>query len=253
MRRSFLRLSVAAGLALSLTSAHAAEVLAYPESSPVGVSLEWYQHEMDLEVLGIQTSLPGVSDEAINSLKGQLDTKNKLSLLNLRLDYQIRPYLNTYGSIGKVTDKTEMDFSSVIPGVSPMVVDDKGTVYTIGARLHGTHGQWLTAINLAHSRLYQDKNSEEVTINSIVPSIGMQTDYGVISGSLLYQDVDASYSGAIAVPFVGDIPVTIHTENEDKLQIMAGWQVPLAKNYFLDANIGLNGKKQFLLQLNKRF
>lgn len=204
-------------------------------------------------MLDIQANLPGVNQATLNSLRGQLETKNNLDLLNLRLDYQVRPYLNIYGSIGKITDKTEVDFSALMSGISPMEVNNGGTAYTVGARLNHQYGEWLTSLNFAHSRLDLDNNSEAVKVNSFVPSLGRKTDYGVFSGSLLYQDVEASYAGTITVPIVGAIPVTVETENKDELQIMAGWQKALAKDLFISADIGLNGKKQFHLQLNKRF
>lgn len=42
MKKTLAILWVAAGSVLSLSSANAAEVLAYSQSNPIGVSLEWY-------------------------------------------------------------------------------------------------------------------------------------------------------------------------------------------------------------------
>ena len=197
--------------------------------------------------------MPGVSEAVLDSMAAQLKTRNNLELVNLRLDYQTLPWLNVYGSVGKITDETEVDFSATLPGVSRMNVDNGGTAYTIGARTNHKFGHLLTSINMAHSRLDLDNNSETVTVTSLVPSIGLQTDYGNFSGSLVYQAVEASYSGSINAPIVGEIPVTVQTENKDEFQIMAGWQLPLANDFYINADLGLNGEKQFLLQLNKRF
>ncbi|MGB1256680.1 MAG: hypothetical protein ACPG51_12515 [Thiolinea sp.] len=235
------------------SSVNAIEIMPYPEAKPIGVSLEWYQHELDMEVLEIQANIPGINNAMLDSMAGQLTSQNNLELINLRLDYQALPWLTVYGSVGKITDQAEVNFSAVLPGVSNMNVENNGTAYSLGARTNHQFGQWLTSVNVAHSRLDLDNNSETVSVTSLVPSIGLKTDYGNISGSLVYQAVKASYSGTATVPLIGEIPVTVEAENKDAFQIMAGWQLPLANDYYINADIGLNGEKQFLLQLNKRF
>ncbi|QLQ31450.1 MAG: hypothetical protein HZT40_07355 [Candidatus Thiothrix singaporensis] len=81
----------------------------------------------------------------------------------------------------------------------------------------------------------------------------MQTGYGVFNASLVYQAVKATYSGTVSAPFIGEVPVTVDTENKDDLQVMAGWYGQLGKDLYLNTNVGLNGQRQFQLQLNKRF
>lgn len=239
-------------LLLHLSTAYA-ESIATPALKPTGVSLDWYQHELDLDVTGFDTALPGMTPEIAALVKNQLAATSDLELINVRLDYQIRPYLNVYGAIGKVSDETNVNFSALAQGVSDLTINNRGTAYTAGAHLSKTYGQWKPAIHYTHSRLRLDDNSEDITINALIPSIGRQTDYGVFSASFIYQAVEATYAGTIAAPVLGEVPVTVTTENHDKVQIAAGWHKQLAKDFFIKADVGLNGQKQFQLQLNKRF
>lgn len=240
-------------LLMSSLSIATAETLPLFETKSTGISLEWHQHELDLEVLDIDTNIPGVTNALIDSVKGQLNTNNDVEVINLRLDHQFHPNLNVFGAIGKVTDRTQTSFSSLAPGLSDLIVDNDGVAYTIGATLIHKYNQFVASVMIAHSRIDQDNNPDDIKVNAAIPSLGFQTRYGIFSASLLYQAIEASYSGTVTAPLVGEVPVTIETENEDEIQIMAGYQTQLAKKLYLNANIGLNGQNQFQILINKRF
>lgn len=238
---------------LPFISTVSAETETFSNLKPGGVSVEWYQHELDMKVTGIETNVPGITDELVNAVKGQLKSTDNAELINLKLDYQLRPYLNVYGAVGKITGSSRVDFSGLGVGISDLVVDNKGTAYTAGAILAGQYGRLLPSLHFAHSQINLDGNSEDITINALIPAVGWQTDYGILSTSLVYQAIDAAYSGNVAAPIVGEVPVTVKTENNDDVQMMAGWATRLTEDLYLNANVGLNGQKQFQLQVNKRF
>lgn len=239
-------------LVLFISTAHAEKDL-LAELKPVGVSLEWYQHELDMNVTGIDLNIPGITDEIVDSVKGQLNSTDKVELLNLKLDYQVRPYLNVYGAIGKVTDNNRVGFSDLGVGISDLEVENDGTAYTTGAVIVGRYGQLLPSLHLAHSRIDLDNNDEDIKVTAAVPSLGWQTDYGIFSASLLYQKIDAAYTGTVTAPVVGEVPVTVYAENDKELQLAIGWLNHLGKDFYLNASAGLNGQQQFQIQLNKRF
>ncbi|WMP19431.1 hypothetical protein [Thiothrix lacustris] len=251
MRKSCL----AQGLTSLLPFVSVAFAEPYPslDLKPTGVSLEWYQHELDLKVTGLDVSLPGVSSGLVDSVKDQLDTQSDAEIINLRLDRQLSPNLNIFAAIGKVTDTTRVGFSSLAQGVSDLVVANKGVAYSAGATLTGEYGKLLPALHYTHSRIDFDDSAEEVVVNVLTPSVGIQTHAGVLSGSLVYQAVEATYSGTIDAPFVGNVPVSVNTKNKDTLQVLAGIDTRLANDLYLSAKAGLNGQKQFQLQLNRRF
>ena len=229
-----------------------AELYLSPDSKPNGIGLEWYQHELDMKVTGLDISLPGLPAGLADSVKGQLKAKSEAEIINLRLDRQIRPNLNVFGAIGKVTDTTTVNFDSLATGLSDLVVDNKGTAYSAGATLTGHYGELLPSLHYTHSRIHFD-NNEKVVVNMLIPSVGVPTRMGVLSGSLVYQAMEANYAGTVNAPFIGDVPVSVNTKNNDSFQVMAGLNTKLADNLYLNANAGLNGQKQFQIQVNQRF
>lgn len=253
MREPFLVQGLTSLCFLSCLSVASADTETFTDLKPTGVSVEWYQHELDLKVTDIKTSLPGITSAMVDSVKGSLDTTDNVKLVNIRLDYQLRPYLNVYGSIGKITDNTSVDFSKLGLGISDLVVDSKGTAYTAGAILVGKYGKLIPALQYIHSNIDLEGNASDITLDALIPSLGVQTNYGVFDASLVYQALEAEYSGTVSAPFVGEVPLTVNAENKDNLQVMAGWHTQLAKDLYLHTNVGLNGHQQFQLMLNKRF
>lgn len=224
-----------------------------PDFKPNGIGLEWYQHELDLDITHINTTLPGISAQQLEAAKGQLETLNTIKMVSLRLDRQIRPYLNISGSIGKVTDTTDIKFSRLSPLFSDMSVDNKGNIYSVGVTLKRHQGQLITSLEYIHSRIHLDNNSEEIVINTVIPTLGYQTDLGIFSASLAYQGFEAVYSGVVSAPIVGDVPVSVTAENSRNFQLLAKYDTQLRKDLSVSSYIGLNGQKQFYLRLNKRF
>ncbi len=223
------------------------------ELKPFGVTLEWSQHELALDVLEITTDIPGVTQQQLDAIKGQLNANSQSESINLKLDYQITPNVNVYGALGKVTDTTEVDLSSVLPGVANFISDHDGNVYTVGATLTGKYGSWVPSLNATHSRIDLENDSEQTKVNTFTSSLGRITPYGLFSGSLLYQSVEADYAETANVPFLGDVPVVVSTENKDKWRLMVGWSGLLGKDLFINTNVSLSDDKQFHIQLNKRF
>jgi hypothetical protein len=236
-----------------LSISFSTEARSLPEFKPNGISLEWYQHELDLGITQVNTPLLSISAQQLETIKRRLKTLNEIEVVSVRLDRQLRPYLNIFGSIGKVTDVTTVDFSRLNSLFSDLVVDNNGTAYTMGATLKRHHGHWLTSIQYIHSRIHRDNNSEEIVVNTVVPTLGYQTHLGTFSTSLAYQGFKAVYSGIVTVPIVGDVPVEVTTENSDHLQLLAGYHTQIVKDLYINMNVGLNGQKQIHLQLNKRF
>jgi len=245
-------------LLVSLSSIVIANTVhASPKIKPTGLSLEWYQQSLDLDVTKVDASIPGVPASTLEAAKQQLSTHNTVKVLNLKLDYQLHPYLNVFAAIGQVSNVTQVDFSKLNYGLSNFVQDNSGQTYTVGATAVGQYGAWRPALHYAYSHLKLNGQDDDVVVHAVVPSIGRQTPYGEISASFLYQDIDATYSGTInaTAPVVGEVSVPVHitTKNSNELHVMAGWQRKIGNDLYLKTSIGLNQHKQFQLQLNQRF
>lgn len=230
-----------------------AEINAAPQEKNTHLGIEYYSHKLDLKVSELQTSLSGATDSLLTSVKKRVNTNNHVKITQLRLDHQLTPYLKLYGALGKVTDTTRVNFSQLGIKVSDMVISDKGTAYSLGAKLQKHTGKWVTSVDYIHSRIHMDNNREEVIINSAVPSIGRVNKQQLYTLSLAYQGIKAAYSGIVSAPLVGDIPVTVNTQNKDEFQVLAGFKTTLGKDSHIRVDLGLNGQQQVRVFMSKAF
>lgn len=240
-------------LSLCVSVPSVANTRDFSTPKPTGISLEWYQHELDMDVTHIYTNIPGIPATALNNIKSRLNTSDQTSLLNLRLDHQIQPYLNVFGAVGKITNTSRVNFSGLGLGTSDLTANNEGTAYTLGATLSAQRGSWIATLKALHSTIDLDNSAGNIRVNALFPSLGVQTDHGTFSTSLIYQAIEASYYGTVDVPLLGAVPTSVDVKNNDKIQITLGWTNEVSKDLYLDANVGLNGQEQFQLQLNKRF
>lgn len=218
-----------------------------------GISLDLYRQELDLKVSDIKASIPGVSSEQLNSFKSQLNTKNNIDVYGLRLDYQLTPSFNIFGALGKVEESTTVDFSKINPALSNLAIDQKGTVYSVGGVYVKDFDPVLVSVSAVHSRINLDDNPHDIKVSGIIPSLGIKTRIGIVTGSLLYQEIDAVFAGEITAPFVGAVPVEVSATNDNDIQVLAGLRTRLARDFYLNASAGLNGQEHYQIQLNKRF
>lgn len=235
-------------LTLISTSSTAADSL-----KSTGLTLEWYQQALDLDVLKLEIPNLGLPDSALNSVRKQLKTTDTLKILNVRLDYQLHPYMNLFGGVGKVTDVARVDFSGLGNNLSDLVIDNRGYALSLGATFSRKYGPWRPTLHFVHSRLRHEGSQEDIIIDGLVPTLGLETRYGEFSTSLVYQAVEATFAGTVTAPIIGDVPVKVLAENKNELLFMAGWNKQIAKDTYLKASIGLNNNQQFQLQLNQRF
>jgi hypothetical protein len=240
-------------ITINLTTNLSAETINVSDLKPNGVSIIGYQHTLDLKVIRLETTLPNVSPQELEEVKNQLDALNKVEVISLQLDRQILPYLNIFASIGKLNDITTVDFKRINPFIPNLITEDKGVIYGVGATLLHQRGKFIGSLQYLHSRIDFNNNDGEIIVNSLVPTLGYQTRYGLFNTSLLYQKMSGQYSGTLTAPIVGDIAVNIKTKNKNPMQFTAGYARYLTNDIYLLANIGLNGHKQFHFQLNKRF
>lgn len=224
-----------------------------PKLKPTGISLDIYSQEIDLKVTDIEASIPGMSTEAVAALKSQVSTKNTIDVYGLGLDYQVTPSLNIFGSLGKARQKTDVSFSDANPILSDLSLDDKGIVYTVGGTYHKRFNSIFASVSLLHNRIDLDDNPHDIKVTSIAPAIGVKTPIGILSGSVLYQEIDAKFSGEITIPGLGSIPAEVSAVNKDGAQLLAGLHTQLARDLYLSANVNLNKNERFQVQVNKRF
>jgi hypothetical protein len=234
-----------------IQTTHAASNL--PELKKTGISVDLYSQKLDLQVTDITASITGITPELLETFKPKLNTTNKIDVYGLRLDYQLNDAVNIFGSLGKVKEKTIVDFSNVNAALSDLELDKKGSVYSVGAVYTKHFDPLFASVTVVHSRIDLDDNPHVIKVSGLIPTLGMKTRIGVLTGSLLYQEVDAVFSGEIATPFDPAVPVEVSATNDKDIQVLVGLRTRLAKDFYLNASAGVNGQENYQIQLNRRF
>lgn len=242
---------VLTGLLFFISTIQASDEL--PILKKTGLSFDLYRQKLDLNVTDIKANIPGIAPELLNTIKPQLNTINSIDVYGLRLDYQLTPSFNIFGSLGKVEERTTVDFSNVNAALSDLVLEKQGAVYSVGAIYTKRFDPMFASVSIVHSRIDLDDNPHDIKVSGLIPALGVKTRIGELTGSLLYQEVDAVFAGVITAPFVGDVPVEVSASNDNDVQVMVGLKTRLAGDFYLNASAGLNGQEHYQVQLNKRF
>ncbi len=224
-----------------------------PTLKPTGISIDFYRQTLDLNVDNIEANIPGVTSEMLDIFKPQLKTTNDIDVYGLRLDYQLTPSFNIFGSLGKVKEQTTVEFSDINPALSDLSLDKQGYVYSVGAIYSKNFDPMVASVTVMHAVIDIDDNPHDITVSGLIPSVGINTPIGQLTGSLLYQEVDAVFAGEITAPFVGAVPVEVSASNDNDIQLLLGLRTQLARNLYLNASAGINGQAHYQAQLNKRF
>ena len=237
-------------LAIAGTS-HASTDL--PTLKPTGISIDLYRQKLDLNVDNIEASIPGVTPEMLDVFEPQLNTTNDIDVYSLRLDYQFTPSFNLFGSLGKVKEQTTVEFSDINPALSNLSLDKQGYVYSVGAVYSKNFAPMFASVTVMHSIIDLDDNPHDIKVSGLIPSLGINTRIGQLTGSLLYQEIEAVFTGEITAPFVGPVPVEVSASNDNDIQLLLGLRTQLARDLYLNASAGVNGQEHYQVQLNKRF
>lgn len=224
-----------------------------PRLKKIGISVDLYQQKLDLKVTDVKANIPGITPELLDTFKPQLNTSNSIEVYGLRLDYQLTPTFNVFGSLGKVEEKTAVGFSNANAMLSDLALEKKGMVYSVGATYTKRFDSLFASLSAIHSRIDLDDNPHDIKVSGLIPTLGVNTRIFELTGSLLYQEVNAVFSGEITAPIIGAVPVEVSAENDNDVQVLAGLRTRLAQDFYLNLSAGLNGQEHYQVQLNKRF
>ncbi len=220
-----------------------------------GIGLDYYTMDQDYMVESLKFELPGVSlgDPSL------IDVTNSIDYYDFKADVWLFPFLNLFGTVGKVDGDTLVDLSNVpivgLPfplGVLPVSYD--GTVYGVGFTLVYGAENWFTSATTTWTR--SDLKGD---FKSSVDSLSIQPRVGFIRGSWLgwvgamYLDIDENHKGNFNLPIIGPVPFEVGLASADK------WNFALGTAYFFSdqANMTIEfgfGKRDYtLVNVNYRF
>jgi len=240
------------------------------EFKKTGIALSVYSQKQDYKLNSLSFDNPALAPLA--AAKDQVVIKSDVKATTLKLDHQILPNLNVFGSVVKTRGDALLNvFGSVVKtrgdalvklsniplqtGPLPdLTLDVGGTIYHLGGTAIARHKDYFATLSYIHSITKLESSSEDGKANTWIPSIGKKTRLGAFSLGVIYQEAEGGLTGTFDVPQLGGpVKVTVEAENAHKLSYTAGYFVPVAKNTFFRANVEFGDREGMNLELNHRF
>lgn len=220
-----------------------------------GIGLTVYSSKQDYSLTKLSFDNPALA--AFAASKDQVVVKTDIEATSLKLDHQLRPYLNIFGSVVKTRGEALVKLSGIPtpPGVRlpDMTLDAGGTVYHLGATAIARKNDYILSLTYMHSLSKPNAGTEDGKANTLAPSVGKQTRFGVFSLGMVYQEAEGGLNGSFNIVPLGDVEVTVEAENTHKLSYNASYMTALAKDTFIRASAEFGDREGYHLGINHRF
>lgn len=225
------------------------------EFKKTGIALSVYSQKQDYKLNSLSFDNPALAPLA--AAKDQVVVKSDVKATTLKLDHQILPNLNVFGSVVKTRGDALVKLSNIPLQTGPLpdlALDVGGTIYHLGGTAIARHKDYFATLSYIYSITKLESSSEDGKANTWIPSIGKKTRLGAFSLGVIYQEAEGGLTGTFDVPQLGGpVKVTVEAENAHKLSYTAGYFVPVAKNTFFRANVEFGDREGMNLELNHRF
>ena len=220
-----------------------------------GLGLSVYSQKQDYKVTELSFDNPALAPFA--AAKDRVVVKSDIEAVTLKLDHQVRPYLNVFGSVVKSRGDALVKLSSIpTPSGVPlpdMVLDASGTIFHLGGTAIVRRNDYFLSLSYMRSLSKLKSGSEDGKANTWAPSIGKKTKLGIFSLGAIYQEAEGGLEGSFNLQQIGQVQVSANAENTHKLSYNAGYIAPVAKDIFVRANVQFGDRQGFNLEINKRF
>lgn len=225
------------------------------EFKKTGIALSVYSQKQDYKLTALSFDNPALAPLA--AAKDQVVVKSDIQATTLKLDHQILPNLNVFGSVVRTRGDALVKLSSIqtLTGPLPdMTLDASGTIFHVGGTAIARHNDYFASLSYIHSITKLKSSSEDGKANTWAPNIGKKTRLGVFSLGVIYQEAEGGLTGIYHVPQLGGpVKVSVEAENAHKLSYSAGYLTALAKDTFFRANVEFGDRQGVNLAVNHRF
>ena len=225
--------------------------------APWGIGVDWFTMEQDYSIKSLKFDLPGVG-EIDPSL---VDVSNEVQHYDLQLDVWVTPFLNVFGLVGRLNNKTQVDLGNVtIPGLpfplGTLPVNSKGTVYGLGANLiYGTEN-WFAALNgtWTNTNLGGDFDSKVKSL-TFQPRLGLIRNQWTMWVGGMWLDTQEKHSGTIdlGVPGLPTIPFEVELETMNKWNYAVGVGYIFSPKATISFEYGFGDRTHTLFNFTYRF
>jgi hypothetical protein len=219
-----------------------------------GVGIELYTQNQDVRITDIAIQNPMIAALLPANATDLVTINNDLKMAGAKLDYQMNPHLNVFGSISQVTGEAVANLSALSGlGLSDLVFDTDGTLYNAGATVSTQQGRYVGALTYVYTHADGDSGIKDGAVNTVIPSVGVLTDLGAFNVGMIYQQADIDYAGTLVLPGLGEVATEVRGETADTLAYRVGYQTHVGNDLYLNASAGFGGWEDARLELNRRF
>jgi hypothetical protein len=219
-----------------------------------GVSLTFQTQQQAFKLNTLSFDRPALFPLA--QAKDLIVVDREVETKGVKLDYQIRPYLNTFGSVDQ-SRGTALIKLSQLPGRTTPLPDLKinadGTTYSVGATLLARKQDYFAALTYIHSLTDVESSSQTNPSYVVMPTLGKKTPVGAFTVGLRYQHAESSYQGTVNLPALGQVNTSLSSENANKLSYVAGFHKELGRDFYLRSHLEFGDREGGRLEIGRRF
>jgi hypothetical protein len=225
----------------------------YELPEPFGVGLVYYKLVRDIEVTDLRLARDGGPATSVSQF-ANLGSSSDVDNINVKVDAWLLPFLNVYGIVGKVANKSETRIDVTLPPLLPggagrqfrttVPTSIEGTVRGLGVTLAGGYESFFGAldVNVAKADLGFDERFKAVISsarfgwNGTVDSRPLRAWVNVT-----YWDTFAVAKGSVADPDGGTLTFEVEQGPRHPYTYGVGFQYSPRKWFDLAVDVGADG------------
>ena len=196
-----------------------------------GIALNFYYQDQSYEVVDLQLSLPNpVPTAALD-----IDVQNRISELDLRLDYWLFPFLNAFGLIGALDGNTMVNLPSPLDNLD---LDYDGVIYGGGVVLAVGFEDFFATVTGTLIQTDLRSTSSSVDARVLVPRVGFRAGRVALWLGGMYQEADERHSGQIEIPGLGEVGFDVELMETQAWSVLGGIVMGFGEHWYLEVEGG---------------
>jgi hypothetical protein len=225
----------------------------YELPEPFGVGLVYYKLVRDIEVTDLRVGRDGAPPASV-SRYADLGSTSDVDNVNLKLDAWLLPFLNVYGIVGKVKNKSDTTIDVTLPPLAsgqpgrtftttvPTAIE--GTVSGLGITVAGGYESFFGAfdVNWAKADLGFDERFKAVITSARAGWNGTADSRPLrVWANVTYWDTFAVAKGSVANPDGGTLNFEVEQGPKHPWTYGAGFAYSPRKWFDIAVDVGTDG------------
>jgi hypothetical protein len=244
---------------------------------PIGASATYYYQQQGYTLSGLVINNVRFDPSVARGTK----VESRVDEWDMQVDAWILPFLNVFGILGHVNEKTDVRMPPASAQLLPQVLggaplpahlaaspfsrvenEDNGTVYGGGMTLIGGWSKYWAAVTITRTVADLDGDNAQIEATTVQPKIGIHfpspwkgQGSSVWFGGM-YQKADETHDGRISLPMLGPVPplkYRVEMEEEEAWNWQVGFSTDYDARWTLSAELGFGDRDSASVSIGCRF